>query len=64
MPYLSVIFESVDSTALISFVLMFPLKRLSIQYVYERFFLSSLVFQSGCKTKTSFFNLQEKLEIF
>ena len=61
--YLSVLFESCDSTALISFVLMSPLKRLSIQYVYERVFYSvSLVFQSGCKTKTSFCFSQEKLE--
>ncbi len=63
MLFLSVLFESCDSTALILFVLASLLKRLSIQYVYERVFLSvSPVSQSGCKTKTSFCFLQEKLE--
>jgi len=63
MLFLSVLFESCDSTALILFVLASLLKRLSIQYVYERVFLFvSPVSQSGCKTKTSFCFLQEKLE--
>lgn len=56
-------FESSDSTALILFVLKSLSERLSIQYVYERVFLFvSPVSQSGCKTKTSFCFLQEKIE--
>ncbi len=63
MLFLSVLFESCDSTALILFVLKSLSERLSIQYVYERVFLFvSPVSQSGCKTKTSFCFLQEKLE--
>lgn len=37
---LVVLFESIDSITLILFVLTSLLKRLSIQYVYERNFLS------------------------
>ena len=43
--------------------LIFQIRRLSIQYVYERcFFCIPLVFQSGCKTKNSFCFLQEKFK--
>ncbi len=48
-----------------SLVLTSLLKRLSIQYVYERvFFIIPPVFQSGCKTKNSFCFLQEKIKVF
>ena len=57
--------ESLDSITLILFVFRFSSERLSIQYVYERVsFFVSLISQSGCKTKTSFCFLQEKLEKF
>ncbi len=48
--YLSVLFESFDSITLISFVLTSLLKRLSIQYVYERnFFVFRLSLKAGAK---------------
>ncbi len=59
---LVVLFKSYDSITLI-LLFRFASERLSIQYVYERvFFLTSLVFQSGCKTKTSFCFSQEKFK--
>ena len=65
MPYSSRFHSNLSIPLLLFyFALASLLKRLSIQYVYERNFLSSPVFQSGCKTKTSFCFLQEKLEIF
>jgi len=48
-----------------SFALTSLLKRLSIQYVYERvFFLISLVFQSGCKSRKLISNWQMFFEVF
>jgi len=65
---LSVSFQSLDYLTLYSFALTSLLKRLSIQYVYERVFLLvsrfSFVSQSGCKTTTSFLISKNFLKFF
>ena len=65
---LSVLFQSLDYLTLYSFVLTSLLKRLSIQYVYERVFLLvfrfSFVTQSGCKSRKLISNRQMFFEVF
>ena len=61
--YLSVPFESFDSITLISFVLTSLLKRLSIQYVYERnFFVFRLSLKAGAKLKLLFVSRKKNLK--
>ena len=61
--YLSVFFESFDSITLISFVLTSLLKRLSIQYVYERnFFVFRLSLKAGAKLKLLFVSRKKNLK--
>lgn len=64
MLYLSVLFESRDS---ITLIFLSRYNRDGCQFNMSTnvcFFLSSLVSQSGCKTKTSFCFLQEKFKVF
>ncbi len=63
--YLSVPFESFDPITLISFVLTSLLKRLSIQYVYERnFFVFRLSLKAGAKLKLLFVSRKKNLKKF
>jgi hypothetical protein len=65
MLFLSVLFESCDSTALILFVLTSLLERLSIQYVYERnFFVFRLSLKAGAKLKLLFVSCKKNLKFF
>lgn len=63
MPYLSVLFESLDSITLILYCFEISFKT-AVNSICLRtcILLFSLVSQSGCKTKTSFCFSQEKLE--
>lgn len=63
MPYLSVLFESLDSITLILSCFEISFKT-AVNSICLRtcILLFSLVSQSGCKTKTSFCFSQEKLE--
>jgi len=59
------LFESFNSITLISFVLTSLLKRLSIQYVYERnFFVFRLSLKAGAKLKLLFVSRKKNLKKF